>query len=108
MFTFIKRLLLTAVKVEDHGGTSCQVTGVDYRPLANCIAQIPGVVFPQKPSHLWSGLGVYTEFVLRGHMFQIEADPWDGSLWIAPKDDTRHPDELLNILEHVKKSFVTV
>ena len=91
------------VKIEVHGDTNCQVYGIEYRPLYDYLCLLPGIAFPRKPHHFWTGSGIYAEFVLRGHTFQIEGDPFDDALWISPKDELAHPEEIRDIREHIER-----
>jgi hypothetical protein len=103
MRALLKRLFASPMKIEVHGDTNCQVYGIEYRPIYDCLCHLPGVVFPRKPHHFWTGSGIYAEFVLRGHTFQIEGDPFDDALWISPKDELAHPAEIRDIREHIER-----
>lgn len=103
MLSLLKRLFTWPMKIDAQGGTQCQLYGFEYRPLCKCLGQLPGVVFPRKPPFFWTGSGVYAEFVLRGHTFQIEGDPFDDALWISPKDKLAHPEEVRDIHEHLER-----
>ncbi|HBJ83389.1 MAG TPA: hypothetical protein DDZ88_05845 [Verrucomicrobiales bacterium] len=61
-----------------------------------------GVVFTQKPGFFWFEHGLCAEFVFGEKMFQIEADPWDGALWISSKHNLAHPKELAAIRHHLE------
>lgn len=105
MIAFFKSLLQLSPtrEVQVYGDTHCEVYGIEYRPLYQCLLRLPGVVLPRKPHYLWTGLGVYAEFVLGGHTFQIEGDPWDGGLCISPQDGLSHKEEVYAIREHLKR-----
>jgi hypothetical protein len=103
IFACCQRLCSSPIKVQVYGDTNCQVYGIEYRPLYNCLSRLPGVIFPRKPNYFWTGSGVYTEFVLRGHEFQIEGDPFDDALWISPKDERAHPQEIEEIRKHIER-----
>lgn len=91
------------MKIEEIGGKNCQAIGLNYRPLYERLTCLPGVFLPQEPSYFWTGAGIYAEFILNGHTFQIEADPFEDALWISPKDGHAHPEELRAIQEHLQK-----
>lgn len=105
MIAFFKSLLQPSStwEVQVYGDTYCEVYGIEYRPLYQCLSQLPGVVLPRKPYYLWTGIGVYAEFVLGGHTFQIEGDPWDDGLCIRPKDGLIHKEEVHAIREHLER-----
>jgi threonine dehydrogenase-like Zn-dependent dehydrogenase len=100
----MKRLFPILVKVEETNGANCRVTGLNYRSLHAALSQLPGAVFPTKPSFFWFGAGVYAEFTLQGSTFQIEADPFEDALWISTKDKLDHPEEIRTIREHLEKT----
>ena len=97
MLEKVKRWFAPARCVLVHGEMNCQVYGIQYRPLCRCLSALPGVVFPHNLRYFWTGAGVYADFVLRGHTFQIERDPFDDALWISSKDEQAHPDEIRDI-----------
>jgi hypothetical protein len=105
MLSFLHSLFRTtrSAKIERCGDTHCKVYGIEYRPLYKSLSHLPGVVLPRKPHYFWTGAGVYAEFVLNGHTFQIEGDPWDDGLWVAPKDEKEHSAELQTIREHLER-----
>lgn len=103
MSELLKNLLAYPMKIEVYGDTNCQVYGIEYRPLYDCLSHLSDVVFPRKPPHFWTGSGIYAEFVLHGHVFQIESDPFDDALWISPKDKLAHPEEIRDIREHIER-----
>lgn len=90
-------------KVEVLGDAQCRVDGLNYRQLSRCLARLPGLRFPRKPRYFWLGSGTYAEFVFRSHAFVIEADLWDGALWICSKDKQGHAEEIQEIREHLEK-----
>ncbi|MES2737584.1 MAG: hypothetical protein V4672_14775 [Verrucomicrobiota bacterium] len=96
-------MLGSTLEIEVLGDTHCHTYGIEYRPLHEWLSQGPGMVFPVKPPYLWTGAGVYAEFVIRGHTFQIEGDPFDEALWISPKDGQPHPAEMEEIRQHLEK-----
>lgn len=91
------------VKVEMQSDACCRVEGLQHRPLHRCLAQLPGTSFDRKPRCFWTGSGVYAEFGFKGHVFVIEGDPWDDSLWICSKDELGHAEEMQEIREHLEK-----
>jgi hypothetical protein len=103
MLSKLKRWFAPAMSVEVHGDTNCQVYGINYHRLYDCLSRLPGAVFPRKPRYFWTGSGVYAEFVLSGHTFQIESDCFDDALWISPVDELPHPDESRDIRQHIEK-----
>jgi hypothetical protein len=106
MIAFFKPLLQffsSPLEIQVFGSTHCKVYGLEYRTLYQCLSQLPCVVLPRKPHYLWSGEGIYAEFILNGHTFQIEGDSWDGGLWIATKDELEHADEMRAIRKHVER-----
>jgi hypothetical protein len=105
MIAFFKSLLQLSStwKVQVYEDTYCGVHGIEYRPLYQCLSRLPGVVLPRKPHHLWTGMGVYAEFVVGGHTFQIEGDSWDDGLYVFPKDGLSHNEEVQAIREHLER-----
>lgn len=103
MRAFLASLFSRPTKVEPFGNTHCRVEGLNYRTLSRCLAHLPGVSFPRKPRYFWMGSGTYAEFLFKDHAFVIEADPWDGALWICSKDKQGHAEEIQEIREHVEK-----
>lgn len=106
MIAFLDSLLHlfhTPFKVEAFGDSHSKVYGLQHRLLYQCLAQLPGVVLPRTPRHFWSGSGVYAEFVLGGHVFQIEGDVWDDGLWVCAKDEQVHAEEMRVIREHLER-----
>lgn len=105
MIAFFKSLFqLSATReVQVYGDTHCEVYGIEYRPLYQYLSRLPGAVLPRKPHYLWTGLGVYAEFVLGGHLFQIKGDPWDDGMLISPQDGLPHKEEMHAIREHLER-----
>ena len=105
MIDFFKSLLQLSSpwEVQVYEDTHCEVYGIEYRPLYQCISRLPGVVLPRKPHYLWTGIGVYADFVLGGHSFQIKGDPWDDGLLISPQDGLPHKEEMHTISEHLER-----
>ena len=110
MIAFLKSLLQLSSpwELQVYGNTHCKVYGIKHRPLYRCLAGLPGVVLPRKPHYLWTGAGVYAEFVLGGNTFQIEGDPWDEGLWIVPKDAVEHAEEMQAIRDHLERERKTL
>ena len=113
MISFLKKWFANPPRFEAFGDVYCRVCGVDYHQLYDCLARLPGAVFARKPYSFWTGMGVYVEFALRGHTFQIKGDPFDEALWVfdealwvAAKDGRAHPEEMRDIREHLER-FIT-
>ncbi len=106
-FKFLLQLVTTPFEIQAFGNTHCKVYGLECRPLYQSLSQLPDVILPRKPHYLWTGSGVYAEFVFGGHTFQIEGDPWDEGLWIAPKDEVEHAEEMRAIREHLEQRKTT-
>ncbi|MGB7746918.1 MAG: hypothetical protein WBN75_06485 [Verrucomicrobiia bacterium] len=68
---------------ESNKGHSFRTSGISYRGLCRYISELPGVKLTHKRRLFWRGGDVRAEFTFRGHAFQIEADAWDGALWVS-------------------------
>lgn len=106
MFAFLKNLL--APKVESFNPQhSIRVSNVLCSTLCQHLSDFPGVVFTKKPSLIQSCAEPLAEFAFRDVTFQIDhgGDTGGDGLWIIPKDEIAHPDELLALREHLTKSL---
>jgi hypothetical protein len=88
---------------EFNKGHSFRVACVTYGGLCRAVSKIPGVIFTRKRKFFWSFEDIGAEFTFRGCQFQIEADTWDGALWILTKDRAAHVSEMQELREAVEK-----
>ncbi|HEX5220107.1 MAG TPA: hypothetical protein VFZ59_11115 [Verrucomicrobiae bacterium] len=85
-------------------GHSFRVACATYGGLCRAVSKIPGVIFTRKRKFFWSFEDICAEFTFRGCEFQIQADTWDGALWILTKDQAAHTSEIQELREAVEQS----
>lgn len=88
---------------EYNKGHSFRMSGITYRGLCRYISELPDVQLTHRRRFFWSGGDFRAEFTFRGHDFQIEADAWDGALWIMTKDSESHVAEMQELREHIER-----
>lgn len=102
MLTSLKRLFTEPPRIQSEGASGCHIFGIELRYLCQYLTLMPGVTFAKRPKRIWNWGACSSEFVFDGITFEIENDPWDGSLWINPKDRSSQPAAIQCILDHLK------
>lgn len=71
--------------------------------LCRAVSSIPGVVVTQSQRPFWTLSDGNAEFTLRGYIFMIEPDEWDGVYWVLSRDGQKHEAEMQELQTAVER-----